>query len=308
MEKAAMAAFKRDVVNDPSMAALYGVKIKDPENAAKYRDKYKAKAPLTAPPKKPQAPPKKPKKHELFGPAPKPPEVQEEWFEAKTEEGYSYYWNSVSAESTWERPTSGIVHMLDSIAAETESPGIENITATEDNPSSTIQETDRDSSIAELEDNGDEKVEDTAPTVDLKERSEESSVASATAAIIGVEISIKDIPIPGEMPAVTPSPAEVTPTQTAEPVPKKSRSSAYGSWVTVQKPKVKLPDLQLPKSNYEVNAPPQQSASPPDIPKFKFKEKIVTLSKNAKAITEPVSFKKRKMAGSRNIRRRDEED
>ncbi|KAI0214720.1 WW domain-binding protein 4 [Lamellibrachia satsuma] len=78
MEEAALKAFKEDLKNNPALAAQYNVMTKSKEE--------------------------KPQKTSSWTCDNKPSE-QGTWSEAQSPEGYTYYWNDVSGETTWEKPT-----------------------------------------------------------------------------------------------------------------------------------------------------------------------------------------------------------
>ncbi|XP_071951864.1 WW domain-binding protein 4-like [Antedon mediterranea] len=94
IEKAALKAFEQDLKNDPSLASQYGVsasaefKQKQLEDQAKKDEKdrqriAKEKETLV-------------KDNESIG----------TWMEATSEEGYTYYWNTITSKTTWEVPGS----------------------------------------------------------------------------------------------------------------------------------------------------------------------------------------------------------
>ncbi|XP_013413152.1 WW domain-binding protein 4 [Lingula anatina] len=89
MELAALEAFKKDLIDNPDLAKQYGVRIP-----------LKTESVATC------APPPNP---ETSGDAEEDasestvPEIKE-WYEAKSDEGYTYYWNIATGESTWEAP------------------------------------------------------------------------------------------------------------------------------------------------------------------------------------------------------------
>ncbi|XP_064609932.1 WW domain-binding protein 4-like [Liolophura sinensis] len=86
LEEAAIAAFKKDLINNPELAAQYGVKIKaDTEE----KETEESESPV------------------VYGPSlPEPcePPDTEEWYEAKSDEGYTYYWSTKTGASVWEKP------------------------------------------------------------------------------------------------------------------------------------------------------------------------------------------------------------
>uniref|UniRef100_A0A8W8L767 WW domain-binding protein 4 n=4 Tax=Magallana gigas TaxID=29159 RepID=A0A8W8L767_MAGGI len=90
MEKAALEAFKKDLAGDPELAAKYGVRVRS-EAEKEAEKKQKEKASDIAKQKALEAIEKKRK--------------EGEWYEAKSAEGYTYYWNTVSHESKWVAPS-----------------------------------------------------------------------------------------------------------------------------------------------------------------------------------------------------------
>lgn len=90
MEKAALEAFKRDLEENPELAAQY--KVKQPE--------------VFEGPQLPEGyvPPKSVDKDGDKEGTSEGTEKQEEWYEAMSEMGYPYYWNTVTGESIWVAP------------------------------------------------------------------------------------------------------------------------------------------------------------------------------------------------------------
>ncbi|XP_005093401.1 WW domain-binding protein 4 [Aplysia californica] len=88
MEKAALEAFKKDLKENPALAAQYGVSLEQkPSAKSETKDnESKDKSGETS----------KAKKRKI-------PEVKE-WYEAVSPEGYHYYWSTVTGESVWEAP------------------------------------------------------------------------------------------------------------------------------------------------------------------------------------------------------------
>ncbi|XP_037070621.1 WW domain-binding protein 4-like [Pollicipes pollicipes] len=115
MEKAAMAAFKKDLMASPDLAKQYGVTLgrKATGDAA---------APMDGVPLPEQGPTLDgaPLPRETTPPAadgaPPPAEDAEpvkKWLEAKSEQGYSYYWHVDTGEAVWEPPEEGYVALPD---------------------------------------------------------------------------------------------------------------------------------------------------------------------------------------------------
>ncbi|XP_033743296.1 WW domain-binding protein 4-like [Pecten maximus] len=85
MEEAALEAFKKDLAENPELAAQYSAKVK----AAKEKEDQL---------KKEVEEEMKPEKEETQ------PEEAGEWLEAKSPEGYSYYWHTITQVPVWEAP------------------------------------------------------------------------------------------------------------------------------------------------------------------------------------------------------------
>ncbi|KAF0298549.1 WW domain-binding protein 4 [Amphibalanus amphitrite] len=107
MEKAAMAAFKKDLASNPDLARQYGVKV---------TKKPGALGPGEFGPTLDGAPVPSEEGPSMDGvpvpeetPAPPPAEPAKKWHEAKSDQGYSYYWNVDTGEAVWEPPDEGYV-------------------------------------------------------------------------------------------------------------------------------------------------------------------------------------------------------
>ncbi|KAJ8297872.1 hypothetical protein KUTeg_024403 [Tegillarca granosa] len=96
MERAALEAFKKDLAENPALAAKYGVKNRS-EKEEEERKKTEAVRPDND---------KEDEDSNKTGP-PSPVILEEddlEWFEAVAENGYHYFWNTKTGESIWEPP------------------------------------------------------------------------------------------------------------------------------------------------------------------------------------------------------------
>uniref|UniRef100_A0A2C9L3S8 WW domain-binding protein 4 n=1 Tax=Biomphalaria glabrata TaxID=6526 RepID=A0A2C9L3S8_BIOGL len=92
MEKAALEAFKKDLKDNPELAAKYGVSLEPKPQPSNCTEKpYQDKAKETQKEKKEKVESKKKTK-------------VKEWWEAVTPEGYHYYWSTATGESVWEAP------------------------------------------------------------------------------------------------------------------------------------------------------------------------------------------------------------
>lgn len=260
MERAAMEAFKKDLEANPELAEQYGVKKKEVVEGPQLPEGYK-----------PPAPDESEEKTEEEG------EEEGEWYEALSDMGYPYYWNTVTGESLWVAPEK-YVSLADQGLAPAPPP-------------------------QGHEENG---------TADAKSTSENQQTDEQPASVEEIPLppGVDSIPLPGEVPPPSqPSPEESEESEEEETLPGKQDRSArgvYGTWARVQKEVQKEEvDLQLPQTdnNYETLAIPIIS----DEPKVKFKEKTVTSLGSSKS--GPVAFKKRKLAGgARNVRKRDDDD
>ncbi|XP_046379765.1 WW domain-binding protein 4-like [Haliotis rufescens] len=259
MEKAALEAFKKDLENDPALAAKYFAKAKAAKEAAESNKKSKKEV-------------LKPESDEEEG-APDDVDVKE-WFEAKSPEGYTYYWSTVTGESVWEPPDSFV-----SLAEQ------EQTEKGETTKEEAVTEEENDSLKRKYDD---KSIEDISPS--------------------SIPLPVESIPLPSDDPSPPsdePSPIDI-PLPAEEPPPKKRDDPkwarcAYGTWETVREEEPP-PDMELPKTVNEIPLPdlPQQE------PRSRFKEKKVTsLGSGSGSVT----FKKRKLgSGARNVRQRDNDN
>uniref|UniRef100_A0A0B6ZP42 WW domain-containing protein n=1 Tax=Arion vulgaris TaxID=1028688 RepID=A0A0B6ZP42_9EUPU len=91
MEKAALEAFKKDLKENPDLAAKYGVSL-EPKPQPKTEADVSSSVSLSVSSGQSAASP------EVVGDSVK------EWYEAVAPEGYHYYWSTVTGESKWEPP------------------------------------------------------------------------------------------------------------------------------------------------------------------------------------------------------------
>ncbi|GAB1599945.1 WW domain-binding protein 4-like, partial [Argonauta hians] len=107
LNKAALEAFKKDIMNDPSLAKQYGITIGKKESALD--SAADSKIPVKEEAIESNADNKnddddddddadvKKEEYEIEA-------KQTDWYEAVSEEGYHYFWNTTTNESVWEKP------------------------------------------------------------------------------------------------------------------------------------------------------------------------------------------------------------
>ncbi|XP_070552734.1 WW domain-binding protein 4-like [Ptychodera flava] len=267
MEEAALKAFEKDAARDPSLAAQYqnAVQRKKAQDA-RQTEEQNSRAPSQL----------------------KPEDILPYWVEGVSPEGYTYYWNSFTNESTWEKPE-GFVSTVQNDATEQQAPD----QSSEQNTENTSSETQGDSQPPE-EQTGDQVSE---------EQSENQAVEQSIDGAEGVSDEGADEAKEANDDKNASDGAEEKndkPTNSST----KKRSNPYGNWESVQPASTETPDLQLPESRPIVSAPVTLSTSEPKI-KIKFKEKTVgTIGGSSEGVS--VGFKKRKI-GNRNIKKREEE-
>ncbi|GFS26894.1 WW domain-binding protein 4-like [Elysia marginata] len=247
MEKAALEAFKKDLKNNPELAAQYGVSLEPkpkPETDSETSGKDAAKLSEGAGAEESGKKKKKKKKSK----------TKKEWYEAQSPEGYSYYWSTVTGESKWEAPEDYV-----SLAEQREEEAEEEKAETSES-----QSTDKK-----------EKPAETVP---------EKQLETAKVSISSAKIVMRDAG---------------------------HARSAYGSWDVVKE--VERPQMydetSLPPALEEIPLPvadiEKTEQAEPEPKKSKLKEKIVTLGPTSGG---PVAFKKRKIAGARNVRQKTDDD
>lgn len=97
MEQAALEAFKKDLKNNPELAAQYGVSLEPkPKQEVDAGSAEKAASVPSVGEADSEDNVKKKKK--------KKTKSKKEWYEAQSPEGFSYYWSTITGESRWEAP------------------------------------------------------------------------------------------------------------------------------------------------------------------------------------------------------------
>ncbi|KAK3599512.1 hypothetical protein CHS0354_006641 [Potamilus streckersoni] len=306
MEKAALAAFKKDLEQNPELAAHYKAKIKEKKEKDKKGEEKSSDTSVQAPAEPQLA---------------TPSEI--EWYEALSPEGYTYYWNTVTSESVWEPPPKYVSLVEQGLAPpsqEVEEKGDQS-TQKDDTDGSDLstQRDDTDGSNLSTQSDDTDDSDSSKDNTTTNNDADTNSNTECRDAVdtITQEVKIEDIPMPPGLEDI-PLPEEVTsqPAHQSESseseeedtiiTPKQDRGgrAVYGQWSTVRKPE--QVDLELPEQQeiYESIPIPRVTEEP----RMKFKEKRVTsLGSNSKA--ETVTFKKRKLgSGARNVRQRDNDD
>ncbi|XP_006815580.1 WW domain-binding protein 4-like [Saccoglossus kowalevskii] len=232
MEEAALKAFEKDVANDPTLApqyktALIQKKIKEAKDAEEIPQEQQPQLPVVV-----QA------------------DSSAAWLEGVSPEGDTYYWNSVTGVSQWDKPDGFVSSAENKVETEVT-----------------------------------KKIATDMP------KGEENNKQ--------VDISTAKVKTPENKVDAEDDKAKVN----AETSGKK-RSNPYGSWQEVAPATDDTTDLQLPEARVNYIAPP--ITLPVDEPrKFKFKEKTVS-SLSMPSDGANTGFKKRKLGGNRNIKKREE--
>lgn len=164
-------------------------------------------------------------------------EVAKEWYEAVSDEGYTYYWNSQSGESVWEPPSVGYVSLDEQKEKEK-------------------KEKESQARKKEREEAKRKEEEKRRKQEEAQAMAEEQRAALAREKM--KSRAVKDEP--------------ETPRTFFGPAP---RGNPYGKWTTVKTKEVKQVDLQLPEQKQQIvfKAP---EPTPPLEPVVKFKEKSVS--------------------------------
>ncbi|XP_059617412.1 WW domain-binding protein 4 isoform X2 [Phlebotomus argentipes] len=191
------------------------------------------------------------------------------WCEAKTPEGYTYYWNVKTNESVWEAPKEGFLSLDEYNKI--------NDAAVKQQEQQVAKETQF------HRDNADEFV-----AKNMRERLKHRRVKDDDDSISAKWAKQEDFQAVDTF---------VSPT-----------AGPYGKWQTVAKTEEKRVDLQLPKTKFAPAYVPPVAEPPPPERVRNFKEKVISLD-SATASSVPGFFKKRKIQfGVRNTRQRLNDD
>ncbi|XP_075999890.1 WW domain-binding protein 4 [Genypterus blacodes] len=233
------------------------------------------------------------------------------WKEAVSPDGYTYYYNSDTGESSWERPAdfppseaaeSGRSQEGES-QAEASSPQPEPLPAGEETSNGAP------ASQQDAQDAGRDGQESGVPKISLRKRNAEAEPSEneredkASRNTPKEDTEEKKREEDTQSQSLRPEPEE----EKVVPVIRyKRKANPYGAWEKIKEevdPYLKV-DLQLPKVEEVCTSGPPE---PPPEPKPKFRERIIT---SLGTEGGPTSFRKSKMANgkSRSIRRRDDDD
>ncbi|XP_064636121.1 WW domain-binding protein 4-like [Lineus longissimus] len=293
MERDALEALKRDIANDPSMAAVYGVKIKEKVHTVENRPEGFEQPEETEQESTTSADPAKNTTDTTT--------AGTDWDEAKSPDGYTYYWNKITGETSWTQP--------EGYVPPSERKGKKKKKKKE--AASTIEE-DTVKEVTETTTNG--KSEAAARLESAPETLQESATEKTDQLVQSAEaVPVAQIPMPC---ASIPMPSDEIPLPSPEPVhraPRPSRPSAYGSWETVSQEEEPVIDYQLPKSNWHIQEQQESKDTPVDTsytepPKIKFREKRAAELPTKQGQKPGIVFKKRKIGGAAsNARKRDDD-
>lgn len=290
MERAALEAFKKDLAENPALAAKYGVKNRS-EKEEEERKKTEAVRPDND---------KEDEDSNKTGP-PSPVILEEddlEWFEAVAENGYHYFWNTNTGESIWEPPEKFV-----SLKEQEARKVLQSMSSTKPTlGSKNLEKTQKAEEKNDSECNWHEAVADNGHHYYWNVKTGES-----------VWVAPKKYVSLADQQKKTEKQNEIEKTKQKEdideipegpvfgPQPRQPRTTPYGSWVTI-KEHSQEPELDLPPLPDSVESIPLPE--PPKKEKEKFKEKRVT----SLGTGQNVAFKKRKLgSGARNIRNRDDD-
>ncbi|XP_012531990.1 WW domain-binding protein 4 [Monomorium pharaonis] len=209
--------------------------------------------------------------------------VRKLWYEARSPEGYTYYWHIETNESVWEPPEEGYM------------------------------------TIAEQEEEAKEEMlqRELLEQLDREEATEKADILEEQRANVEREKlrELRKQPVKNDDTQGGDESAEIKKAAVEEERPYwrdysvPERPQPYGSWQVVETSKNKPVDLQLPKQQKQIQLP-TFTKNEPRPPQRTFKEKTVTQISTGDSDDEEASstvFKKRKI-GNKNVRKRTSDD
>ncbi|XP_011865040.1 PREDICTED: WW domain-binding protein 4 isoform X2 [Vollenhovia emeryi] len=208
--------------------------------------------------------------------------VRKLWYEARSPEGYTYYWHIETNESVWEPPEEGYMTF-----AEQEEEAKEEVLQRE-----LMEQLEREETIEKAD-----ILEEQRANV---EREKLKEFRKRPVENDGEQGDNESADIKKE------TVEEERPYWRDYSVPE--RPQPYGSWQVVKPIKNKPVDLQLPKQQKQQVLPTFEKTEPPP-PRRTFKEKTITQISTGDSDDEtaPTTFKKRKI-GNKNMRKRTTDD
>ncbi|XP_012062904.1 PREDICTED: WW domain-binding protein 4 [Atta cephalotes] len=207
--------------------------------------------------------------------------VRKLWYEARSPEGYTYYWHIETNESVWEPPEEGYMTFM-----EQEEEATEEVIQRELMEQLDKEEADKKADILEEQRANVEREK----MKEFRKRSVENDDVQNAEESMEIKKAIE----------------EERPYWRDYSVPE--RPQPYGSWQIVETTKKKPLDLQLPKQQKQIQLPIFTKIEPPPLQRT-FKEKTVIQINTGNSDDEETAttFKKRKI-GNKNVRKRTIDD
>ncbi|KYM97371.1 WW domain-binding protein 4 [Cyphomyrmex costatus] len=209
--------------------------------------------------------------------------VRKLWYEARSPEGYTYYWHIETNESVWEPPEEGYMTF-----AEQEEEAKEEMIQRE-----LLEQLDREEVTTKADILEEQRANvEREKMKEFRKRPVESDDVQGTEE--SAEIKKKTV-------------EEERPYWRDYSIPE--RPQPYGSWQIVETTKKKPVDLQLPKQQKQIQFPTFTEIEPPPPLQRTFKEKTITQISTSDSDDERIAttFKKRKI-GNKNMRKRTTDD